>query len=203
MTKPGLNDVSGDPRYLDKILPDGRKLTLQPLTFGAGQLGISMQPPLHDSGMFADAWDFLKVEDAYVAFLVWIPDEKPEPDGWHRHPSSGRYRIDGRVDLEYVKCEDARDIKDNCIRAIMATCGKDRIIRTVREATEHLGKSYPVGTRAFWVFSESSECTHEAACFWGDQVFCRGDRYAVVKQSQFHRITIAEIIQRLTGENHE
>jgi len=38
-----------------------------------------------------------------VAFALWDPAVMPEPEGWFRHPHSGRRRPGGDASKEYVE----------------------------------------------------------------------------------------------------
>lgn len=51
-----------------------------------------------------DRWCYNSVEDAAQAALRWDGNwPLTEPDGWHRHPFSGRRRPDGDPAQEYVR----------------------------------------------------------------------------------------------------
>jgi len=53
-----------------------------------------------DRAGYADRWCYHTVNDAARALLAW--DGKGEPEGWHRHPPSGRRRPEGLAELEYI-----------------------------------------------------------------------------------------------------
>ena len=40
--------------------------------------------------------------DAQEALAAWDGAPGTEPQGWHRHPTSGRRRTDGKPELEHV-----------------------------------------------------------------------------------------------------
>jgi hypothetical protein len=52
---------------------------------------------INEYNFYEDRWCYKTVEDARTALAKW--DGKGEPDGWHRHPTSGRRREN---DNEYV-----------------------------------------------------------------------------------------------------
>jgi hypothetical protein len=79
-------------------LPGGKMVAVMPLTFGRGQLGIGRA----DAQEFADVWDFPSLARAIAEATSWNPDDG-EPQGWHRHPGTKRYRPNGDVAQEYVK----------------------------------------------------------------------------------------------------
>lgn len=49
---------------------------------------------------YEDRWCFSDLEKAKAALDAW--DGVGEPQGWHRHPDSGRRRPDGDKNLEYI-----------------------------------------------------------------------------------------------------
>ncbi len=83
---------------LNRNLDDGRVLYVYPLTFGRARLGIS---PNAESGVFDDVWDYDDMEAAVAAMHEW--DGQGDPEGWMRHPSTGRRRPDGDASKEYIR----------------------------------------------------------------------------------------------------
>jgi hypothetical protein len=47
-----------------------------------------------------DRWCYSSLLRAHTALDMW--NGTGEPEGWHRHPASGRRRTDGLAELEYV-----------------------------------------------------------------------------------------------------
>ena len=82
------------PEWLERQLPDGRFMTVYPLTFGRGRVIIG------DKASVDDVWGFPSLGAAVAAFLTW--DGKGEPEGWDRHPCTNRYRPGGDPAKEYV-----------------------------------------------------------------------------------------------------
>ncbi len=84
-------------------LPDGRVIYLAPLGTGT-RLGISRNDTVH---VYDDVWDYpfdskLCGPDAgWRAALGW--DGEGEPEGWYRHPRSGRRRPGGDKAKEHVR----------------------------------------------------------------------------------------------------
>jgi hypothetical protein len=78
-------------------LPDGRELTLLPLSRGTVQLGVSRDR----KGFYEDSWYFDTLARGWDALVGW--DGTGEPEGWSRHPSSGRRRPSGDAAQEYVQ----------------------------------------------------------------------------------------------------
>jgi hypothetical protein len=57
----------------------------------------------YDEYGYEDRWCFKHGEHAFVALVTWAAEEfKDEPQGWHRHPISGRRRPEGNAELEYI-----------------------------------------------------------------------------------------------------
>ena len=78
-------------------LPDGRAEFLLPML--AGNLRLAIGDPA--SPFFDDGWCYQapQTELAWRAALGW--DGEGEPEGWYRHPDSGRRRPDGDPAKEY------------------------------------------------------------------------------------------------------
>lgn len=56
-----------------------------------------------DDWGYADRWCFADIGKALTALFDWAGrDFEGEPQGWHRHPDSGRRRPDGDADQEYI-----------------------------------------------------------------------------------------------------
>lgn len=78
-----------------KLLPDGRVAFLYRLMFTCAVC----VGPLAD-GCYDDRWCYHSEVAARAALDAW--DGTGEPQGWHRHPFSGRRRPDGDAAREYV-----------------------------------------------------------------------------------------------------
>jgi hypothetical protein len=81
-----------------RLIADGRMIAGYPIFGGGVRVGIG----LRESCSFADVWDYpVEVVDAgWRALLGW--DGDGEPEGWYRHPASGRRRPDGDPAKEHV-----------------------------------------------------------------------------------------------------
>jgi hypothetical protein len=178
----------------DRLLPDGRKLSLMPLLFGGGHIGISPMPPMQNCGVFFDSWDYLDYWHAFAQFLTW--DGQGEPQDWSRHFKTGRYRIDGVAELEYVKDSDGT-IEDRIRRAIYVTRGSDCINICIEETKRIL--PLPEEARVFIVEFEHI-IREETICFHIDCVYCYRDRLVVLAMTDLMGTT-RNILRRLTGEN--
>lgn len=76
-------------------MPDGRIAWVFPMLFTA-RIGVG----LPTSRTLDDAWCYEEPSAALAAMHAW--DGEGEPDGWHRHPSSGRRRPGGDPNKEYI-----------------------------------------------------------------------------------------------------
>ena len=94
-----LDVIEGVP-VVSRTLPDGRRIDVYLLLFGAGRLGITK--PDYDDGGYADVWDYESWDGALAAMEGWDPVTAPELSGWYRHPHSGRRRPGGEASKEYV-----------------------------------------------------------------------------------------------------
>ena len=74
-----------------RILEDGRTIWVMRTLFNA-RIGIARTPVSMD---FEDAWCYHDHDTAVRVAIEW--DGNGEPDGWNKHPSSGRYRADGKT----------------------------------------------------------------------------------------------------------
>jgi hypothetical protein len=79
-----------------KLLPDGRVAFIMRLIYTAAVC----VGPLADDGGYDDRWCYHSAAAAHAALAAW--DGTGEPQGWHRHPFSGRRRPDGDAAKEYV-----------------------------------------------------------------------------------------------------
>lgn len=179
-------------------LPDQRRISVQPWGFGGASLGISQKPPMHNVGVYADQWNYQRADDALKALQSWNPEESPEPTGWFRHVTTGRYRIDGDANLEYVKDADSR-VMASIGAAIKVTQGADRVIIKIEQSEirdDVLGLiDY---TEWFRVISESSECHCDPRCQWIDLVYHRLDRCVIVAWNDLPKMSIGNVLRRLT-----
>lgn len=83
--------------YIDpRPIPNGRYACLAPFMFTyaiiVGRMG--------DDACYEDRWCYHTFEAAKAALEAW--DGNGEPQGWHRHPITGRRRTDGDPTTEYV-----------------------------------------------------------------------------------------------------
>jgi hypothetical protein len=83
----------------ERLLPDGcGELCVYPLLFGAARLTFGRDPECPFG--YDDCWDYPDAVAALAAMHAW--DGQGEPEGWHRHPTSGRRRPEGDPAREYV-----------------------------------------------------------------------------------------------------
>lgn len=79
-------------------LPDGRAVWIgkfiytYPICIGR----------VSDDGNYDDRWCYENFDKAAVALSAWNPMTSSEPEGWIRHPKSGRRRPDANKEKEYV-----------------------------------------------------------------------------------------------------
>lgn len=76
---------------------DGRWAAVAPMLFTHRIIIGPKGSPFVD-----DAWCYHDAPSALTAFHEWDPDTEPEPQGWHRHPRTGRRRVHGDPATEYV-----------------------------------------------------------------------------------------------------
>jgi hypothetical protein len=177
----------------NRLLPDGRKLGLMPLFFGRARIRISEKPPLHNCGILADAWEYLHFQQALMVFLLWEPTLLcPEPTGWHRHPGSGRYRINGDPDLEYVKGDGGVEgIKYAVI--VTQKCAPIFKVERCKDCEARLGAIFPIGTQVWHVEAEGD--------YTKFLVYHYLDRSVVLNPVDILTVSIGTVIDRLTKCN--
>lgn len=176
-------------------LPDNRLLAVDPLTYERARLGISAMPPFEDAPIFADTWEYPTIIGALVSLAAWNPEEEPEPSGWSRHHDTGRYRIDGDEDLEYVKWDGP--LEEQVAHAIQVTQGKDRVIRDITLKAHVLGPEFPHGASCRIVRSIDPACPHTPHCEWYDQVYSYLDRCVVLSMVGMFSTSMAAVLRRL------
>jgi hypothetical protein len=72
------------------VFPDGRWAALRHFMFTIAIIVGTVETM--ETG-YEDRWCYHSLDQAIEAYVRWIADEGVgEPDGWHRHPSSGRRR---------------------------------------------------------------------------------------------------------------
>lgn len=79
------------------LAPDGRRIAVTPLMYTAA---IMIGRP-HQLTWYDDRWCYHTVPAALAAARAW--DGTGEPDGWHRHPDTGRRRPDGDPTREEIR----------------------------------------------------------------------------------------------------
>jgi hypothetical protein len=101
-TDPRWNQERGSFRIRET---DRLYIDIMPLLFTkAIVITLKGSSPFYDM-FYADRWCYHSFEDAERAIQGWEdPDAWPEsePQGWHRHPRTGRRRPDGDPSKEYV-----------------------------------------------------------------------------------------------------
>ncbi len=89
--------LTRDCGYLSpRLLPCGRAACIMPLLFTAAIVTID----LAHLGEYADRWCYLSKEAEQAALDAW--DGRGEPQGWHRHPRTGRRRTGSDPLAEYI-----------------------------------------------------------------------------------------------------
>jgi hypothetical protein len=83
-----------------RTLDDGRVLDVTPLGWGYALLGIIWVEDL-GLGLYSDVWQYQERDAALAALAAW--DGQGEPEGWYRHPATGRRRPGGDSSKEYVR----------------------------------------------------------------------------------------------------
>lgn len=78
-------------------LPDGSILAVGPMAFGNGRLFVDV-----DSNGYSDCYCYDSLEQAEKSMVEYDPESGIEPQGWKRHPFSGRRRVNGDPTTEYV-----------------------------------------------------------------------------------------------------
>jgi hypothetical protein len=56
---------------------------------------------VHEFG-YENRWCYSTYDAAKAALDAWTGEDGTEPQGWHRHPSTGRRRPDGDPSKEYI-----------------------------------------------------------------------------------------------------
>lgn len=78
-------------------LPDGTILAVGPMAFGNGRLFVD----INDYG-YEDCYCYDSLQLAEESMQKYNPEIDKEPEGWKRHPFSGRRRINGHPSTEYI-----------------------------------------------------------------------------------------------------
>lgn len=78
-------------------LEDGTILAVGPMLFGNGRLFIDISY----SG-YEDCYCYDTLEGAHQSMMNYVPEKDKEPEGWKRHPLSGRRRVQGDKSTEWI-----------------------------------------------------------------------------------------------------
>lgn len=65
-------------------------------------VGIISGERIHETIGYDDRWCYENMALAHKAFEEWDGAVGTEPQGWHRHPNTGRRRPDGTPESEYI-----------------------------------------------------------------------------------------------------
>lgn len=77
--------------------PDGRRVWIVQFAFTAA---ILIGDP--DAWEYDDRWCYATASLAASHARAWNAEPGTEPTGWHRHPATGRRRLEGDPALEYL-----------------------------------------------------------------------------------------------------
>src|SRR2546429_8653451 len=192
---PTLADLCPDQGIpVECSLLDKRRVTIMRQLFDQALLGVSAIYPMEDDGTFNDQWDYPSLEAAQLGLQNWNPEQTSEPSGWHRHFDTGRYRIDGNPELEYVRSD--KEVPDQVRHAVHVTQPEDRMIAEMSEDTNFLDEIFPRGTRHFRVVVESTSVNDtREVCF----VYHYIDRCVVLNQHDIEVVSVGTLTQRLKG----
>lgn len=78
-------------------LPDGTILAVGPMLGNNGRLFID----IHPNG-YEDCYCYDSLEAAHSSMMNYNPQTDKEPEGWKRHPFTGRRRPSGDASKEYI-----------------------------------------------------------------------------------------------------
>ena len=79
-----------------KPIPNGRVAALMQFVYTCAIVTVK----IGDKTGYDDRWCYHDRQAAHRALEAW--DGTGEPQGWHRHPSTGRRRPDGDASREYI-----------------------------------------------------------------------------------------------------
>ena len=99
--KPEPQQILADSGCLNPVkMPDGRIACVMPLLYTAAIIILQESEAEH---FYDDRWCYTSIEAAKQALAVWHQTPGAiEPEGWHRHPLSGRRRKLGDPLLEFI-----------------------------------------------------------------------------------------------------
>lgn len=99
MTIPYTNKQMFEMGYSNwRELPDGSILAVGPMLFGNGRLFVDI-----NSYGYEDCYCYDSLEGAEKSMMEFNPEVDDEPQGWKRHPTSGRRRENGDPAKEIVR----------------------------------------------------------------------------------------------------
>jgi hypothetical protein len=171
------------------LVPSRKLLLVERIYEDRARMSVGKQD---GGGYYEDVYEFSSVQRALIALFLWDPDKQEEPGGWDRHPDSGRNRIQGRSDLEFVYYTND-NVLQHVIHAVVVTCRKDGILMGIKERSEHIGGVLPSGTRCFYILAKFVLENRKEELL----VYHYGDHTVVMGLEQSKHIMLSEVIQRL------
>ncbi len=95
-----LVQIAKDNRFpFALLMPNGEYAAVHQLMFH----GTLVRGTLFTPEFWEERWCYVNVPAAISALLRWAAEDwEGEPEGWHRHPTSGRRRTDGDPATEYI-----------------------------------------------------------------------------------------------------
>lgn len=171
------------------LVPSRKLILIERIYEDRARMGVGKQD---SGGYYEDVYEFPSVQRAILALFLWDPSKQEEPGGWDRHTDSGRNRIGGRSDLEFVyyHCD---DVIQHIIHAVAVTKRKNGIMMGIKERSEHIGGILPAGTRCFYILGKFLLEDYEEELL----AYHYGDHTVVMSLEQSKYIMLSEVIQRL------
>ncbi len=80
-----------------RVLDDGTILAVGPMIPPNGRLFVDI-----NSSGYEDCYCYDSLDLAYQSMMAFNPSVDKEPQGWKRHPFSGRRRPNGDASKEYI-----------------------------------------------------------------------------------------------------
>lgn len=168
-------------------ISDRRVLVVERQIFHRARLCFGARDGIWDGG-YETTYDYESPKSALIALQSVLREDR-EPDGWTRHFDTGRYRINGDKNLEWIKDNDQLNREKNIIRAIRSTEG-NCLIDDVRENSLHVGSEMPAYTQCFTVASKGT-------VQWIVYRYCH--RNVVLSVDEIETTSVGNVIERLKG----
>ena len=140
-----------------------------------------------------EVWYYQDMIQAGIVYFLWA--HTPEPSYWSYHPATGRTRIKGNPDWEYI--QSLGTVLHQVKYALHVDPEMKRIPLSLVEERRTFTPVFAEGTRLFRAESQQQDCPHTPPCLWTDYIFWYQGRTVIIPRTMAQTLTLGTIALRL------